>query len=583
MKTIIRLSFLLLYFSFANDIKPKNITVIPFEGWKYPKYSRQNSVNGREILTDKIIVRLIKTNRFNVINRENLDEVLKEQKLQFSGIVDMNTAVEIGNLIGVDKMIKGSFTGNSVEYVKEKYNKKGKKTSDAYYTANISASIKMLEVETAMYTEAVEARGSGIGNNYETAQNNALDELSKNIIKGFEKFFKIKGYLTEINKSNVIIDRGKNVGIKNGMYFEVFELNENSKNNKTGLIGSDVKKIGTMRINYVDEKYAKGRVFSGQNNIRIGNLIRESKHAFYTEAKILEKTKNKVVINAGRDLGLSKGSTFNVVETNEIKDYSTGEIYASETKNIGKIFLTEIGPNFAKGKIIKGQNKVKNGMIIKETKSLQPHFGVSLSGGPIELVSKVNYTVGTFEISNRFTGSHEVEVDYSANESIDRGFHLNISSYIRKTEYNYFGGLGLDLFNIDAKLGGWAFEGSLNKQLSLLPEIFYISPGVGFGYGQLKQSLPNDIVNVITNRYSDRLHSNSLYFSLNLNTSIYLGKINIFGGFSYRTMSFSDWYYSVKIGNKEESNESIKIPIDLVPFSKISIPAVLKIGIRYEF
>jgi hypothetical protein len=48
-------------------------------------------------------------------------------------------------------------------------------------------------------------------------------------------------------------------------------------------------------------------------------------------------------------------------------------------------------------------------------------------------------------------------------------------------------------------------------------------------------------------------------------------------------MSFSDWYYSVKIGNKEESKESIKIPIDLVPFSKISIPAVLKIGIRYEF
>ena len=72
-------------------------------------------------------MRLIKTNRFKVIDRKNLDAILKEQKLQYSGLIDEKTSVNIGGLIGVNKIINGAFTGNSVEYAEATYNKKGKK------------------------------------------------------------------------------------------------------------------------------------------------------------------------------------------------------------------------------------------------------------------------------------------------------------------------------------------------------------------------------------------------------------------------------------------------------------------------
>ena len=53
--------FFLTLFSLA--FSQESITIIPFEGWKYSKYARYNSINGSDILTSKIAVRLIKTNR----------------------------------------------------------------------------------------------------------------------------------------------------------------------------------------------------------------------------------------------------------------------------------------------------------------------------------------------------------------------------------------------------------------------------------------------------------------------------------------------------------------------------------------
>ena len=338
----------------------------------------------------------------------------------------------------------------------------------------------MLDVETAMYTEAVEAKGSGTGSNSENAINKAIDELADNIINKFEKYFKIEAYLTKVDKSNVTVDKGKNFGIRVGMYFEVFETNLEKGNSSRNFTA---KNIGRLRINFVGDNYARGRVFSGQDNIQIGNLIRESKYAFYTEAKILEKKKNKVLINAGNDLGLSAGSTFDVIKTNEIKDPSSGELYGVETKRIGKIYLTEIGPNFARGKIIKGRRLVENGMIIKETKFLEPVYGLSFSGGPLVSESKVNETVGTFEVKNRYTGTYEIEIDYSENEEIVNGMQFNLSGYMRRVENNYFVGGGFNLLNIEERLKGWAIDGFVNKQLGLLPEIIFISPGIGLGYG----------------------------------------------------------------------------------------------------
>jgi len=59
-------------------------------------------------VTDLFQTELAKLNRFDVLERANLQRVLKEQALQGAGCVESSCAVKIGNLLGVQKMVVGA-------------------------------------------------------------------------------------------------------------------------------------------------------------------------------------------------------------------------------------------------------------------------------------------------------------------------------------------------------------------------------------------------------------------------------------------------------------------------------------------
>lgn len=60
------------------------------------------------ILTDKLRGELIKTNKFSIVERQEMDEILKEQGFQQTGCTSKECAVEIGQLIGVRLVLIGS-------------------------------------------------------------------------------------------------------------------------------------------------------------------------------------------------------------------------------------------------------------------------------------------------------------------------------------------------------------------------------------------------------------------------------------------------------------------------------------------
>jgi len=80
-----------------------NIAVIDFIG---------NNISDGEVkaLTDRLRVELFKTKYFKVIEREMMEEVLKEQGFQQSGCSTDECMVQIGRLIGVQKIIGGSIS-----------------------------------------------------------------------------------------------------------------------------------------------------------------------------------------------------------------------------------------------------------------------------------------------------------------------------------------------------------------------------------------------------------------------------------------------------------------------------------------
>jgi len=570
---------------FAQNIEQEKITVLPFSGWQGSN-SRTRS-EYQNILTDKIVTRIIKSHRFSVVDRSHLQTIIKEQNLQLSGIIDESTAVRIGGLIGVDKFILGSFTRNSTEYHKAEYYE-GKKTKDAYYTAEINATIKLLDVETAMYIEAIESKGSGRGSDARNALLDALDRVAANVIVGFEKYFRIQAFITKIDKSVVYLDRGISLGINEGQSFEVYDININDITGRKLTIGADYSKVGKLKIVFAESQSSKGRLFGDFSKVQVGNLIRETKEDIKVEAIILEKSFGDVVINVGADLGLSEGSTFDVIKKlKELKDPTTGEIYGIKTKNIGKVYLYEVGPSFARGKIIKGRYTIKEGMRIQETTRLLPNIGISASFGIKTTVAEPNNTVGEYIVTNDYTGSHEIAIDYSQNDQIETSTLLRFSSYARYLNNNYTMDVGVDIFNISDDVSGWAIDGMVSKHLGILPEFIYVTPSLGLGIGMASQDLPGNIVSRLSDGNDKSLSSLSLYFVGKLGARITLGRFVLFGDASYSSINFSEWDYSVKTGEKDENDveetEFITINNELVPYPEIAMPITINVGFAFEF
>lgn len=67
----------------------------------------QNAGLDVDLIRAKIISQLVSANAFQVISRERLQDLLDEQQLSLTGIIDQKTAVEIGGLTGIDGFIDG--------------------------------------------------------------------------------------------------------------------------------------------------------------------------------------------------------------------------------------------------------------------------------------------------------------------------------------------------------------------------------------------------------------------------------------------------------------------------------------------
>ncbi len=60
-------------------------------------------------LTQRLAGEMVNTNAFILVDRSQMEEILQEQGFQQSGCSSAECAVEIGNLLGVQQMVSGSF------------------------------------------------------------------------------------------------------------------------------------------------------------------------------------------------------------------------------------------------------------------------------------------------------------------------------------------------------------------------------------------------------------------------------------------------------------------------------------------
>ncbi|MDP7279227.1 MAG: CsgG/HfaB family protein, partial [Candidatus Poribacteria bacterium] len=586
--------------SLGQIYNKENVSVLPFDGWQ-----GYNADGFQEMLTGKITTRIINSQRFNVVDRANLKRTIEEQNLQLSGIIDDSTVVEVGKLAGVQKFIVGNFTGNTVEHYPPKYNDDGKVKEKAYYQATVSVTIRMLEVESSRYGESAEASASGRGENSEAAFTHALDSLAESVVAEFEQHFAIQTFIKDLERSTVTIPRGRDSGVKVGMNFVVHDLKHQSNLSPDKVeINSNTGDIGRLKIVSTESNTAQGRLFGDFSQVVVGNIIRETKDRVKIEASILDKFFGRVTVNAGADLGLTKGSTFNVMkQQKDIIDPKSGEVYATRFKPIGTVIITEVQPTFARGKIVKGRYFIREGMKLKETTPFGGWAGLSIGYGLFNIEGDVNRTESRFELDtwkgtvspivrNQYRETYGKEiatVDYTDKAELPQfSSVLQISTYFKSPVRKVSTGLDFKLYNFgEQDLGAVSVDLSLSQNIGILPEILYLTPGIGFGIGRSTQQIPTNIVKTLSQGKDDQLTAYSFFVLGKLSARLKLGKLVLWADADYHTLRFSQWEYRVGTGETDEEGEETTerrlIDRNLVPYPDVRIPATVSIGITGEF
>lgn len=218
------------------------LAVLPFQG-------KGDSHSHVAAATDRMVTQLVALRRFKVIERAKLDEVLQEQKLQVSGVVDDRTAVDVGRVAGADAIVVGSI-------------------SVIGRTTTVGA--RVIDTQTS---EVLVARST-------RAEDSSLEEVEKLVesvaILIYNELPLVQGSVINAEGNVLYIDVGSEKKIRRGSrcvaYREVGDLLDPT----TGaLIDKKVKMLGELQVEEVLERASKVGIVKRESaeEIKVGDKI----------------------------------------------------------------------------------------------------------------------------------------------------------------------------------------------------------------------------------------------------------------------------------------------------------------------
>ena len=168
-------------------VEKEKIVVVPFVN---RNKNKDNSQLDR--LTSLIEEKMLESSEYEVINRNELDRIVEEQKMALYGITDENSAAKIGKIAGAKKSVMGSLLGFSVN-----------KTRNGV-VAEIVMDIKIIDIETAQIFETINLREVIEAPVANIAINSAIDKAGRDFTKKLrgEKIdtnFEAEEYLKKID------------------------------------------------------------------------------------------------------------------------------------------------------------------------------------------------------------------------------------------------------------------------------------------------------------------------------------------------------------------------------------------------
>ncbi len=217
---------------------------------------------------DELATQLVKTGKFTVIERQQLDAILAEQNLGQSGAVTAATAAKVGELLGAQILLMGSITQFSIDNksggfgpVRASYSE-AESILDARLVATTTGEI-LLVAEGDGKKRFGGAQVSGV--NYQQhfdagvaqeALRPAVEKVVEGIVAQADDLASLKPPAGTANivggsDDSVYLDRGENFGIQLGQRFTVHRVVEEIKDAQGKVLDRLTEQVGVIEVSRV--------------------------------------------------------------------------------------------------------------------------------------------------------------------------------------------------------------------------------------------------------------------------------------------------------------------------------------------
>lgn len=276
----------------AMAAQKKTVAVLPFENVSEVS---DDVING-QAMASFLSGELGKNKNYIMVGRKgDLTDILEEQKLGASGVINPKTAAKLGNVTGAQYIIKGKILQATRD---DSGAGLGGFFGIKSQESTVVLSLIFIDTTTGEITPIDNVVGKSdstsfalndpdngnnivaVGENKRSIYKEAAFEAIKQAAEKINEINPLEGYVVNIEGRNIYIDLGRNSGVDKGQKFKIFREGQVIKHPVTGkVIGVKKQDLGTIKIIDVDEEMAIGEAEQGTfaSIMKVGDKVRRIK------------------------------------------------------------------------------------------------------------------------------------------------------------------------------------------------------------------------------------------------------------------------------------------------------------------
>ena len=236
----------------------------------YSSYAADN-------MTEELINVLVNSGTYTVIERSQLDQVVQEMGFESTGMVNPDSAIEIGKLSGAQYILVGKVTMADV------YNSTVPLLGIKTLKAKVGLEYRLLDGKTGqiLLSNTIEDQHTedaitGSDFSDQVVLHKACGDVAKKVLKEIQKKNPIVGTVLDIDSSNTVVyvDLGRESGLQVGELLQVYKEGTPIYGTNGEIITTRTIELGKIKITEVNDNHSIGKLVDKNAQIDRGALVK---------------------------------------------------------------------------------------------------------------------------------------------------------------------------------------------------------------------------------------------------------------------------------------------------------------------